>query len=136
MYGAVFDIEAGKIVSTSKHPYWYSKDYVDYIEKLARPIIPLDTEKSFSFKSAGVEFTIIFETEASVILYDHSQDIWMPFTRKAWYSHSLEDERFTVDTEDIRRLALVEFGIDFTDPDLPSPDPICSPSKGNGVLAD
>jgi len=79
---------------------------------------------------------MIYETDSSVILYNHSKDIWLPFTRKVWHSHNLEDERFTVDTEDIRRLALDEFGIDFTDPDLPSPDSILSPSRGNGVLAD
>ena len=74
--GAIYNIKDDKL---EKVPDGYH-DSIDKIIGLTRIITPTKIEKSHKFKAGTKHYTIVYETDESVILYCHESNVWMRFS--------------------------------------------------------
>ncbi len=88
---------------------------IDWLAKQAADIVvenlPERKLKSYQFKSNGEYFTMVEDSDTSVILYSHSNYQWMKITPICSLWNDLEDEGFNVDMDELLTLGAVEFNV-------------------------
>jgi len=75
-YAVIYDTEADAIENL---PVFYQNCLKD-IKGLAKITASKIIEKSHKFKAGAKHYTIVYETDKSIILYCHETNAWMRFT--------------------------------------------------------